>query len=69
MSSHYSESLSGFDVTKGVSHRLLFLWIVAHVLTRQEHVDLFECWPHRLVPVAALDHQVIDLLRAVWRLW
>jgi len=41
---------------------------VAHVLARQEHVDLAEGRPTSVVDVAALDEQVVDLPRTDARL-
>lgn len=43
----------------------IVLGTVPHVFTLQEHVDLAEGRPGHFVPVPALPHQVIDLLRAV----
>jgi len=41
---------------------------VAHVLARQEHVDLAEGRPSRIVDVPALDQKVVDFPRTDARL-
>jgi len=43
-------------------------WWVSHVLALKEHVNLAERRPLHLDAVPALDHQVVDLSRAVGRL-
>ena len=45
--------------------KFFILWVVAHVLPLQEHVDFPERGPLALLPVPALPHQVVDLLGAV----
>jgi len=43
-------------------------WPVAHVLARQEHVDLAEGRPASIVDVPALNQKVVDLTRTDARL-
>ena len=46
---------------------LLVHWVVAHVFSLHEHVNLAECRPLYLVPVPAFQHEIEDLLGAVRR--
>ena len=44
-------------------------WVVAEIFSRQEHVDFAESRPVHGVDLPALEHQIVNLLRAHDRLW
>lgn len=43
-------------------------WVVAEIFSRQEHVDFAESRPVHGVDLPALEHQIVNLLRAHDRL-